>query len=154
MNIEWLELKKYLIHPLGIKILCALLSGLIAYELVTGIIADLQIRKIVAQPIIRKVSRSSTNSELPASARGHLFGMDKNVSDAGIAPSFLKINLVGLVYDPLSKNSEVIIHTPSGTDKIYHIGDLLPGGIKIDNITQNSILVIRDGNLESISLPK
>ena len=156
MKVVLEDLKQLLMQPLIIKGFCICISLLIIYELVHGIIMDLDVRKITSQPIVRQIPSTVSTSVLPENLRGNLFGafVDKNLNNSSIKSSLLKILLVGLVYSTDEKESEVIVHTAVGRDRVYHQGDFISGGVKIERITKDGMVVNRDGNLERILLPK
>ena len=153
MKLDLADLKYLFLHPLLIKIFCMVLSLAIIYEIVCGITMDLMIHKLTVLPMTRKIS-TTTTSVFPQNLRGDLFGpfADNNLHNIGT--SLLKIGLVGLVFSNNAQESEVIVHTASGRDRVYRIGDEISSGVHIEKITKNGMIINRDGHLESILLPK
>lgn len=68
-------------------------------------------------------------------------------------PSNLAIQLVGIIYTGNEKSDHVLVQIDNG-GQIYHIDDTLPGGAILKKITPTGILVLYNGSLESLSLPK
>lgn len=85
-----------------------------------------------------------------------LFGdyVPVNLADEEIKQSMLDLEIVGIIFATQEKNSQVIIRAGGGEEKIYQVGDTLPGGAVIKRIRQNGVLVLHDGALESLRLPK
>lgn len=85
-----------------------------------------------------------------------LFGtyVPVNLADNEIKQSKLDFEVVGIMYSPNEKNSQVLIRVAAGEEKAYFVGDSLPGSVIIKRIRQHSILVLHNGTLESLSLPK
>lgn len=75
-----------------------------------------------------------------------------NVAD--VKKSMLTYRVVGIMLAEHDEDSQVIIDTLSGGDVVYRVGDMLPWGTVIRRITADGIFVERDGELESMSLPK
>lgn len=85
-----------------------------------------------------------------------LFGeyIPANLGDADIKQSMLDAEIVGIMFDNKEKYSQVIIKAGGGQEKVYSIGDSLPGGAIIKRISPDGIVVLHNGALESLSLPK
>lgn len=71
-----------------------------------------------------------------------------------IKQSTLDLEIVGILFSPKSKESQVLIRAKEGEEHSYVVGDILPGGAKINQINKNNIVVLYEGELESLSLPK
>lgn len=96
--------------------------------------------------------RITTNSPL---FKSPLFGnYISNLSDAEIKQSSLDFQVVGILFSHEDEQSQVLIKVASGEEKTYLIGEKLPGGAKIKQINENGIVVLYNGALESLSLPK
>lgn len=87
---------------------------------------------------------------------GALFGdyVPANLSDAEIKQSMLDVQVVGIMFSDKEENSQVIIRTNNGEEKYYVVGDTLPGGAVIKHISAQGVVVLHNGALESLSLPK
>lgn len=85
-----------------------------------------------------------------------LFGdyVPTNLADAEIKQSMLDLEIVGIMFDDDPKHSQVIIRAGGGQEKIYSVGDSLPGDVVIKKISTNGVVVLHNGALESLSLPK
>ncbi|MFA5960374.1 MAG: type II secretion system protein N [Tatlockia sp.] len=85
-----------------------------------------------------------------------LFGtyVPNNLSDAEIKQSMLDLQVVGILFSIREKESLVIIRTGRGEDHYYSVGSVLPGGVEIKRITEKGVVVLHQGVLESLSLPK
>lgn len=85
-----------------------------------------------------------------------LFGdyMPVNMTDESIRQSMLDVEIVGILYSTDPGASQVLLRAGGGEEKTYLVGDALPGGAKIKRIGHNGIVVLHNGTLESLSLPK
>jgi type II secretory pathway component PulC len=86
----------------------------------------------------------------------HLFG--KMVSKTGAMPvTNLQFRVTGIVkvdtekYEAFSKAYISISGQPS---KIYQIGDSLPYGVKVYDITSDAVILENEGHLEKLPLPR
>ena len=77
-----------------------------------------------------------------------------NLATADIKNSTLDIELIGIMYSVAKKKSQVLIKDAGGNEQSYGLGDTLPGGAVIRQIGKNRIIVLYNGSLESLSLPK
>lgn len=85
-----------------------------------------------------------------------LFGLylPENATDAMIKQSMLDLKVVGILYSKNQKAAQVIIKIAGGTDKSFSVDDKLPGDVVIKRILPDSVVVLHNGALESLSLPK
>lgn len=83
-----------------------------------------------------------------------LFGTYLPNDMATIKQSMLDVKLVGLMVANNEQESQVIIQTANGLDKVYLVGDRLPGGAIIKRIHDTGIVILYKGALESLTLPK
>ncbi|KTC75217.1 general secretion pathway protein C [Legionella birminghamensis] len=85
-----------------------------------------------------------------------LFGIyvPVNLSGQDIKESMLDLEIVGIMYSPVKDASQVLIRSAGGEERLYVIGDDLPGGATIKSINEQDIVVLHNGALESIKLPK
>ena len=85
-----------------------------------------------------------------------LFGVyvPNNLNDTSVKKSMLNVTLVGILFANQINESQVIIRSASGDERIYKLGDKIPGGAVIKRIMASGILVEREGTLESLSLTK
>ncbi|MFA6302423.1 MAG: type II secretion system protein N [Legionella sp.] len=108
---------------------------------------------IAATPQAPVVKKSESE---PYVLNSSLFGayVPDNLNENSVKKSMLNITVVGILYSNKDKDSQVLLRSANGQEKMYKIGDILPGGVKIERITAGGVLVERNGNLESLSLPK
>ncbi len=88
----------------------------------------------------------------PDIAQFHLFGKYNQSVDVPHTP--LPLNLEGIA---LSVNgaepSRVLIASPGLPAKIYTVGDTVPGGLLIRQISRDHVILDHNGRLESLYLP-
>ena len=114
------------------------------------------------QPLNKVIPSVDTDNQI---IEAHLFGIAPSesldlVTEATIeAPeTTLNLKLAGMVSvsGEESQYSSAIIASGNGEQKIYRIGQTIDGGggAKLYSVFDNRVLVIRAGQLESLSLPK
>lgn len=86
----------------------------------------------------------------------HLFG--KSFAEGGEVPlSNLQLRITGIVKindDEGSNGSKVYISIEGQPSKIYQVGDTLPYGVKVHEITNDSVILENNGRLEKLPLPR
>lgn len=113
------------------------------------------------EPIINLKS-SETMMEIPqANHQLPLFKISffgeyvpKDLNNSILPESLLDMEVVGILYVDNEHDSQVILKKSSGDEKTYRVGDELADGVVIKRITQDGVMLLRDGTLESLSLPK
>lgn len=95
----------------------------------------------------------SASSQLFTTA---LFGVyvPVNLSDSDIKESMLDVQVVGIMYSSKNSESQVVLKVAGGKEKNYVVGDSLAGGAIIKRITKEGVVVLHNGVLESLNLPK
>ena len=91
-------------------------------------------------------------------AAWHLFGNTQGTVDlaalAQTAPATaLNLLLRGTLNEHAPEGGIAIIAEGSGPDQAYRVGDMLPGGARLDGIYSGRVLLSRNGGNESLSLP-
>jgi general secretion pathway protein C len=131
-----------------------IISSLLFLWEIYDLLATKQSLPLTVTPMSRTPQgRLESNSPIFTSA---LFGdyIPATLSDKEIKKSMLDAEVVGILYSSKAENSQVIIRTAGGQEKIYSIGDSLPGGAVIRRISETGVVVLRNGSLESLSLQK
>ena len=134
---------------LSILIVCQVVSGMMSMSAINKSAATSEQSNVVTTP---STNNSSSGVGLNALFFGKYTPMMINVAD--VKKSMLTYKVVGIMLAAHDEDSSVIIDTLSGGDIVYHVGDILPWGTVIKRITSDGIFVERDGELESLSLPK
>lgn len=153
------EIEDRLLRPNTAQIVFIMVSLLLIYQLLSGVIQYYQIRKdlkkLPSQWVTHPTKRnpqSMTQKTLNAPIFGEY--IPKALVDLDVKPSGLNLSIVGIVFSTDSKRSLVIIAAPGNQTQTFSIGDVVPGGARIKQITPDGIVLKRDGELESLSLPK
>ena len=146
-------------RPFVSRLACLCLAILIVWQLVSGMMSISAINKSTAKSEAVSVVKITTTRSAAASNIGlstPLFGkyVPVMINVADVKKSMLTYKVVGIMLAAHDEDSEVIIDTLSGGDKVYRVGDILPWGTVIKRITSEGLFVERDGELESLSLPK
>lgn len=82
----------------------------------------------------------------------HLFG--KPISAGSVPLSSLQFKVSGIVKTEFNKDSKVYISLAGGESKIFHVGDKLPYGVKVYEITPDAVILENDGHLEKLTLSR
>jgi len=91
-------------------------------------------------------------------ARWHLFGKEQSqpqqaTKAVAMPETRLKLILRGVVSGSYDSLSGAIIADPSGKQSFYPLGADLPGGAVLKEVHQRHIVLMRNGNLETLRLP-
>lgn len=80
--------------------------------------------------------------------------MPDHLTEADVKRSALRLSVVGIIYSPQEEESHVLVQLPDKEERVFHIGDALPGGAVLKRIQPDSIFMMRNGAIESLSLPE
>jgi len=101
-------------------------------------------------------SDNQTAKMIAAIPTAHLFG--KSFAGSGNAPvSSLQFKVTGIVKVDDGKSgsaSRAYISTDNQPAKIFEVGDSLPYGVKIHEISSSAVIIENDGHLEKLVLPR
>ncbi|WP_172622694.1 type II secretion system protein N [Aquicella siphonis] len=103
------------------------------------------------------IVKSTSSSELAAAPPGdHLFG--KSLTKLGDMPiTNLQLQVTGIVKVDNSRAGQVskaYISIAGQPSKIFQVGDKLPYGVKIYEITADAIVLENNGHFEKLPLPR
>ena len=148
-------------NPRTLLIIClvlALMTSMAIFYTAWQWRADWQVahQVVTAKPVLKLTNAHvSLINDLP---KAHLFG--QAFSKGQVPTSNLQLRVTGIVkadQSPLgafSKASKAYISIAGQPSKIYHIGDDLPYGVKVYDITTNMVILQNDGRLEKLPLPR
>lgn len=107
----------------------------------------------ISQPIAAQDANAELISAIP---NHHLFG--HNLAANGEVPiSSLELRVTGIVKVDSKENennSKAYISISGAPSKIYQVGDSLPDGVKVYDITADAIILENGGHLEKLPLPR
>ncbi|MDF1678563.1 MAG: type II secretion system protein N [Legionellaceae bacterium] len=141
-----------------LKLLAGLLVVLILLEWVSGVREALQLDTVttpIETPVVKQAKASQTVKN-PAALTVSFFGdyVPSGVDAAGVKRSSLNLSVVGILFASEATESHVMLELSDHTVKLFRVGDTVPGGAIIKRITPEGILLMHDGVMESLSLPK
>lgn len=84
----------------------------------------------------------------------HLFGQYQMVQSEVLPVTSLQLRLVGVIKTVSDQSSKVIISEADKPGKVYQIGDGLPSGVRVSNITQDGVILDNAGRLEKLPLQR
>jgi len=101
-------------------------------------------------------------ADYAAIAGWHLFGtVDRSqpppaavVQEAPVEETRLDLKLVGLFYGEDGARALALIAEGRDEERIYTLGDQLSGGVKLEQIQRDQVILSRNGRRETLSLPK
>lgn len=115
---------------------------------------------VLAHQVVATNTKLNTSDEtslmIAAIPDNHLFGMafDKS-GDVPITDLQLRVTGIVKVNDEqLGSVSKVYISSSGQPGKIYQVGDTLPFGVKIYEITGDAVILENSGRLEKLPLPR
>ncbi len=94
--------------------------------------------------------------DLGALVNAHLFGMAPTArDDAANAPqTSMPLVLTGIIASNDPQNGLAILGQSAQTAKVHAVGDSVPGGAKVHAVYNDRVVIERDGQLESLVLPR
>lgn len=94
--------------------------------------------------------------DLPAITNAHLFGAaPPPKQDGANAPqTSIPLVLTGTIAGNDPQNGLAILGQTAQTAKVYAVGDNVPGGAKLHSVYSDRVVIDRDGQLESLALPR
>jgi general secretion pathway protein C len=131
--------------------------------IVTGALFISQLFYVIKDEDSKSISTQRTLvKKNPASVDEHsllfstpLFGnYVANPSDMDIKQSTLDVEVVGILYAGKEQGSQVVIRVTGGEERIFSIGDSLPGEAVIKTIEKNEVVVLYHGSFERLNLPQ
>ena len=150
---EWI--RQLAIKPIVLKLVCVVLVVLIGWEIISDIGLLSQLNQQVQSNTKHFHGKPADLGE--ASITKHpLFGeyVPSNLDAAGVRQSMLNLKVVGIVFAENENDSLAILQRENGQEHFFRVGDELLGGGVIKRITVEGVLILRDGELERLSLPK
>jgi general secretion pathway protein C len=89
-------------------------------------------------------------------ANAHLFGAAAVTAQAGrgAPPTSIPLVLTGTIAGNDPQNGLAILGQTAQTAKVYAVGDNVPGGPKLHSVYSDRVVIDRDGQLESLALPR
>src|SRR3984885_2280084 len=98
----------------------------------------------------------SHSLDLAAITNAHLFGAAPAAKQDGANAPQTNIPLVltGTIAGNDPQNGLAILGQTAQTAKVYAVGDKVPGGAKLHSVYSDRVVIDRDGQLESLALPR
>ena len=113
--------------------------------------------QIAHQPLAVQEDQSDREAEILVASLPdtHLFGKSLTAGNVPISNLQFRVTGIAKVDHPTGKNvSKVYISVAGQPSKIYEIGDTLPYGVKVYDITDDTVILENDGHLEKLPLPR
>lgn len=136
---------------------CAIFAGLIVWQIVSGARLFSDLNQAVQQyELNEKRKKTSKVIQPTATLNTPLFGdyVPRNLNAAAVRPSMLNFTVVGVLLSENEEDSQVLLRKSNGQEEFFTVGDELPGGVIIKRVTSDGVIVLHDGVLERLSLPK
>ena len=111
----------------------------------------------VNTPTAGKLVNDDTNKKtMTQGLKIALFGIyiPQKLNASNVRSSSLSLKLIGVMFSVKSDDSAVIIRLYNGDEKIFKVGDIIQGDIKILQIFVNGVIIQHDDILERLNLPK
>ena len=106
-------------------------------------------------PVVNRVNQGQAIRQV---ANTHLFGeMEKAAVQRQTKAPETRLNLVlrGVIAaDPMSLSHAIIARGKNGKEEVYAIGDKMPGGVIVEEVYPDHVILNRGGQLETLQLVK
>lgn len=111
-------------------------------------------RRVSAAPV--HAAAASHALDLAAITNAHLFGAaPPPKQDGANAPqTSIPLVLTGTIAGNDPQNGLAILGQNAQSAKVYAVGDSVPGGAKLHSVYSDRVVIERDGQLESLQLPR
>ena len=115
---------------------------------------------MISTPQAPATQGRTNNAAIQQIAAWHLFGDPAEQPQVQAPPEEeipeTKLNLVlrGVMAVEDEGRAQAIIAKPGGDEQHYGVGDSLPGGAVLKEIKPASVILLRNGQFETLSLPK
>lgn len=168
MALEWKNLFTLLSHPAVGKLV--VLVNLLILVMLARSLAGLTWRMVPAPPAaaVPAVATTASAKATPVAftttaqqiAGWHLFGDATKAPQTDVPPPVampetkLNLSLRGVLAVDDPKTAQAIIGQPNGQEQSYGIGAALPGGAILKEIKPTSVVLLRNHQYETLSLPK
>ncbi len=152
-----IDVKSILSKSVTPKLLSAFLSVAILIELMSGLKFYVN-QESYAPPEKSRPASINTIVSIPRNkvVSAPLFGafLPEDLSGVALKNSTLHVKLLGVILSDNENESEVILGLTNGEQRIYHVGDTVPGGAVIKRINRDEVYVAHDGAVEYLFLPE
>jgi general secretion pathway protein C len=138
---------------LGINCALLALTGLTIFFMLWQWHHDWQLTHQPISSTIAADNADKTTQIIAAIPSQHLFGKPLGNTPAAYA----QLRVTGIVKkenEQGDNHSKVYISTAGQPSKLYKVGDTLPSGSKIYEITATAVILEQDGQLEKLPLPR
>jgi general secretion pathway protein C len=102
-------------------------------------------------------SRQSSGPDIAAITEAHLFGIPPSNAKAkpiSAPETHLDLTLDGILAWNVPDRSRALIRGSDNKEKLYAVGDKVPGGAKISDIYSNRVILRRGGGYETLRLKR
>lgn len=108
-----------------------------------------------AKPL-QKAAVRARPLDLTAIVNAHLAGVAPQATPDGqdVRPSNIPLVLTGTIAGNDPQNGLAILGQTPQTAKVYAVGDNVPGGAKLHSVYSDRVVIDRNGQLESVALPR
>ncbi|MGO9804530.1 MAG: type II secretion system protein GspC [Steroidobacteraceae bacterium] len=95
-------------------------------------------------------------ADVAAVTNAHLFGAAPvpKQDAANAPPSSVPLILTGIIAGNDPQNGLAILGPTAQTAKVHAVGDVVAGGVKLHSVYSDRIIIDRNGELESLALPR
>jgi general secretion pathway protein C len=128
-----------------------------AAVIVTNVAGSSRPPKVAPAPITQAGNTQTVN--VAAIVDAHLFGTaaveaKPEQNGANARQTSLPLVLVGIIAADDPHDGLAILGENAAGAKVYAVGDNVPGGAKLDSVLSDKVLINRNGQLESLMLPR
>jgi general secretion pathway protein C len=103
-------------------------------------------------PVVRRARSHSL--DVSAITDAHLFGTPARADGANAPQTNMALVLTGIIAGNDPQNGLAILGPTAQSAKVYAVGDNVPGGAKLHSVYSDRVVIDRDGQLESLALPR
>ena len=118
------------------------------------LVTDLATSGSKATVPVRKTPARSHQLDVAAITQAHLFGVNETPAgdDAHLTPAQGFV-LTGIIAGGEPQAGLAIVGVSPESAQVYAVGDMIPGGVKLHSVYTDHVVIERNGQLESLTLP-
>lgn len=144
--------------PVNILLIVLLAHALARLTLVLLPLPQPVIMQTTTAPTTTAPAANPTTVDYQAIADWHLFGTVDADQPAPtpvvqVTETRLNLKLVGVLYSENAEQTRALIAEGSTPERSFTLGDTLSGGVKVEQILRDKVILSRNGQLESLSMP-
>ena len=149
------DVKTVLSRPIVPQLICVLWIFLALEQIIHSVMSHSSLEQSLTRPHRSSPQVEEAHASIHEIWHVPLFGdyVPQHIGE-DIKQSMLHLKVVGILFAHKEQMSHVLIQTADGHQRLFRVGDTLPGGAVLKRITSDAVLIRSHGELERLSFSK